>query len=345
MIRFLVLLNDLPPPKRGAMGCTLYNFLRMFVPAREVAAVLPSELDARRPLATDLLFVGVPTSLQREQLRGIRYRQAVLFDYSDSAEPAWCNSDEALLRSLTDRYLRPFVDRKQDFALRMGTLPLYRKQKLAWCIRAKNWYQELTSRKLCRHHDVCFLGSPTRLPEARNGRRIPYDQRVEWLLELTCPESPYSLFGGLAPAKSELQQFAELRATYGNLDRITWARRRINFFSYFYHLMHSKVALAPAGNARWTYRHYEAIYAGAAVVSTDLRDCDLLVPLPQDGIIMVPDHAPVTPAIAQAMRWREDHPDQLEENVRFLERYYTGGRFTPDKPAAFKRLLAQLDAS
>jgi hypothetical protein len=205
-------------------------------------------------------------------------------------------------------------------------------------------YRRVTGRPHRRHHDVCFFGSPTRIAESKDGQLVPYDQRVEWLLELTRPESPFSLFGGLAPARSERHQFAELQSKYGDLARITWARRRINFFSYFYHLCCSKVALVPAGNARWTYRHYEAIYAGAAVVSTDFRQCDLLVPLPQNGILMVPDHAPVTPAVAEAMRWHSECPDRLEENRRFLETYFTHGRFSRKKPAAFERLVAQLDS-
>ena len=345
MLRFLVLLNDMPLSKRGAIGCTLYTFLQLFVPPRELAAISPAELDARRPLSTDVLFLGVPTSLQRDQLRGVRYRQAALFDYSDSAEPVWQDSDESLLRSLTDVYLRPFVDRSRDFGLRMGTLPLFHKPNLARCIRAENLYRKVTGHTPRRRHDVCFFGSPTRIQEFRDGQLVPYDQRVEWLLELTRTESPFSLFGGLAPSRSERHQFAELRTKYGDLDRITWARRRINFFSYFYHLCRSKVALVPAGNARWTYRHYEAIYAGAAVVSTDFRQCDLLVPLPKEGILMVPDHAPVTPAVAEAMRWHEECPDKFEENRRFLETYFTHGRFTRKKPAAFERLVAQLNPS
>jgi hypothetical protein len=342
MLRFLVLLNDMPLPKQGASGCTLYTFLQLFVPAHEVAAIAPSELDARRPLSTDVLLIGLPTSLQREQLRGVRYRQSALFDYFDSPAPVWGDSDEGLLRSLTDIYLRPFVDRSLDFGLRMGTLPLYRKPNLARCIRASNLYRTMTGRAPSRRHDVCFFGSPTRIPESRDGQVVFYDQRVEWLLEVTAPESPFALFGGLAPCRAERHQLAELRAKYGDLDRITWGHRRINFFSYFYHLSRSKVALVPAGNGRWTYRHYEAIYAGAAVVSTDFRHCDLLVPLPKDGILMVPDHAPVTPAVVEAMRWHEEYPDRLEENRRFLETYFTHGRFSPNKPAAFERLVAQL---
>ena len=342
MLKFLILVNDMPVPKRGPRDCPLYRFLRLFVPAGELAVVTPAELDARRPLATDIVFIGVPTSLNREHLRGVRYRQAVLFDYSDYAEPFWKNSDEGLLRSLTDVCLRPFVDRTRDFGLRMGTLPLYHKSKLAWCIRAYNLYRQVTGRTPRRRHDVCFFGSPTRLLEDRDGRPASYDQRVEWLLELTGPESPFSLFGGLAPSKTERNQLDELRAIYGDLDRITWTRRRINFFSYFYHLCHAKVALVPAGNARWTFRHYEAIYSGAAVVSTDFRACDLFVPLPKDGILMVPDHAPVAPAVTEAMRWHVECPDRLEENIRFLETYFTHGRFAKGKPAALERLLAQL---
>jgi hypothetical protein len=163
------------------------------------------------------------------------------------------------------------------------------------------------------------------------------NQRIEWLLELEARGRPYSLVGGLLPRSIT----PELTRRYGDLSRFVLPRK-VPFRRYFRQLRASRVALTPAGNAPWSYRHYEAIYAGAVVVTSDFRRLDLLVPLPLDGMIHVPEGEPVVPAIERALALRRDRPELLEENVRSLERWLERGMYSRRRPELFERFLAQL---
>jgi hypothetical protein len=101
------------------------------------------------------------------------------------------------------------------------------------------------------------------------------------------------------------------------------------------------VLLSPGGNAPWTYRHYECLYAGGVVVSIDFRERDMLVPLPRANMVHVPDGAPVLPAVREALAWSRDRPALAEENFAHLERYLQFGSYAKNRVALIERFVAQ----
>jgi hypothetical protein len=129
---------------------------------------------------------------------------------------------------------------------------------------------------------------------------------------------------------------------FDDLESLCYPRGRVDFFSYFYNLQRSRVALAPAGNARWSYRHYEAIYAGASLVSADFRKSKVLIPLPLETMHHVPDRGSVLPAIDEALGARQSNPEIANQNICFLERYLKHGDYCREKPELMDRFLEQL---
>jgi hypothetical protein len=181
-------------------------------------------------------------------------------------------------------------------------------------------------------HDVAFIGNATAIEN-----RI--HQRIQWIREIKAAADRFSFWGGIAANETTR---ARLQRRFGDLADLCYPHGRVGFLTYFRHLTRSRVALAPAGNARWSYRHYEAIYAGAVVVSTDFRRIQTLIPLPRGRMIHVPDHASVVPAIEQALEMRRREPEVIHQNVQFLERYLHYGDYCRSKPELMDRFLAQL---
>ena len=310
----------------------LYRFLAIFHGRRAVQVVSTQALLESRKLHCDVLFVGLPSDLTKRQLTKISYRDAVLFDYFDEPGPVWFQSDRELLTSLTDRYLKTWVEPGWENGWHFGVLPIRRHAKLTWNLRRRNrLLRRGTIPEEDREYDVMFIGNATGSGD--------YHQRIEWLRELRHANGRYRFWGGLVCSKDARKALEE---QFGDLSELIYAGRRVGFHTYFNRLRKSRVALAPAGNARWSYRHYEAIYAGATVVSADFRNVRTLIPLPIDGMVHVPDRAPVTEAIDRALALRREHPELMEENVRFLERFLEYGDYSRNKPELMDRFMAQL---
>jgi hypothetical protein len=163
------------------------------------------------------------------------------------------------------------------------------------------------------------------------------NQRIEWLLELRERGGHLARWGGLLGRSVT----PELVRRYGDLSELT-IQGKVPFHRYFRALQASRVALTPEGNAPWSYRHYEAIYARALVVTCDFRRIHTLIPLPNEGMIHVEPREPVLPAIERALALRRERPELLEENVRFLERWLERARYSRRRPALFERFVAQL---
>src|SRR5690606_28574898 len=115
--------------------------------------------------------------------------------------------------------------------------------------------------------------------------------------------------------------------------------RKVNFPTYYYHLCRSRVALTPGGNVPWSYRLSEALYSGAEVVSIDFRDREMLVPLPNEGMIHVPDGESVVPAVRQALAWSEERPQLARNNYRHLERFLRWGNYSRTRPELMQRFV------
>ena len=332
MMRFLIVRAEYRCG-RGARGLNLQRFLSIYHGHRAVRMISADDLLRGPSLATDVLFIGMPTSLTRNHLAKVRFRQAVLFDYHDTPRPAWLNSDRDLLLSVTDQYFKTWVEPGSNGGLRLGVLPIRRHAKLTLCVQFQNiWERLFGDHERRRLYDVVFLGNATAVDNSHH-------ERINWLREIQQANGRFSFWGGIA-ARPDMRE--RLRREYGDLAGILYPKARADFVTYYHRLGRSRVALAPGGNAPWTYRHYEAIYAGAVLVSTDFRHIRTLIPLPLDRMVHVAGRASVLPAIEQALRMREADPGIAAENVLFLERYLHRGDYSKGKPELMDRFLAQL---
>ncbi len=321
---------------RGVSGLTLARFLRVYAGSSAVRLVTVAELAAGPRRQAEILFIGLPTSLRAEHLAQVSFERAALFDYGDVAGPEWRASDERLLRSVSRIYLKPWVEPDWDHGLDWGALPLRRHGRLTLAVRAlRTLMGRQYARRFRRVHDLAFLGYATAYHGT--GERPPYPQRIEWLTEIRRTAPDLAFWGGIHVRQRDLARF---QAAWPGLDPAILCPRAA-FPRYFYHLLRSRLALAPAGNARWTYRHYEAIYAGSVPVSTDLRAVRTLIPLPA-GVTHVPDGQPVVPAIRETLRALAADPHLPEANLEALERYLTDGAYDRAKPAVWDRFLDQL---
>ena len=338
MSKFLIVLSDDRSAGRGVRGMALAWFLRTFHGRAAVRVVTPNELSQRRPRAAEYVFIGLPSTLAARQATGLRFREAILFDYHDYPSPMWADSDQTFLRSLTNRYWKPWVEHDWSSELRWGCLPIRRCRKLQACLK---WGQLAGGavQPVEKHFDYGFLGTPNGLRCSSAADTESYNQRVEWLLELKRELPDAACWGGLA-IPPHLRGW-EKQHPY--ISSVEFPRGRVGFFRYFQSLRKCRVALAPAGNARWSYRQYEAIYARAAVVSTDFSCARMLIPFPERSVVMVPDHTPVTPFVRRALSLQRDEPDAIQNAVRHLEYYLQDGMYTRRKPMVMDRLLQQLD--
>ena len=339
MPRFLIVQSD-AKCGRGARGANLLRFLRIFHGHSAVLMIEPRELERGPVRETDYLLLGMPSALQPNHLDNLRFRQAALFDYSDVGGPAWRSGAEPWLRTLTDVYLKPWVEESWDFGLRWGVLPIRRYPGLIWHVKLLRGLFRGRYPNLCsRDHEVSFLGNCTALYQGVDYSHR-YHQRIEWLREVNQSKRQFSFWGGLqASAANQVR----LQKEFEDLATVMAPFRRLLFSQFFYNLLRSKVVLTPAGNARWSYRHYEAIYAGALLVSTDFRPIRTLIPLPVDNMLHVDDHAPVVPAIEAALERRIREPDLPRRNIDFLEMYLQDGDYHRSKPQLMDEFQAQLD--
>ncbi len=336
MTRFLIL-----RPKgsygRGARGANLQRFLRIFHGRRAVELISVKDLEQGPRREAEILFIGVPTPLAPHHLDRLRFRQAALFDYADRAGPDWQESDQPLLRDVTRRYLKTSVEPGWDSDLRWGVLPIRRHRRLAWQIGVlRGLFPGRYPNLRQRDHDVSFLGNATAYYGTHGEDR--YAQRVEWLAELHAVRERISFWGGLqAPAHDQ----ARLLERHGDIRHLFHRGGRVPFLAFFQHLLRSKIVLTPTGNARWTYRQYEAIYAGALPVSTDFRMIRTLIPLPLDGMIHVADREPLIPAIERGLELLGARPDLPRQSIAFLERFLDRGDYSPTRPALMDTFLGQ----
>ncbi len=311
---------------RGTRGLNLYWFLKTYH-AGAVRMVSPSQ--ARSGATCEVLFVGMPTELRKDDFARIRYRQLVLFDYQDPVH-FYIDEQTEFLRGLTDRYLKVWNESHWKTPWTLGTLPIRRQARLPLYLRWLGFRSALGSKPPARDIDVSFLGAPTGLD--------PESQRVQWLREIAASGGRFRFWGGLATT-------ARMRADMvaGGLDGtgIYHDGGRLSYNAFFDVMRRSKAVLTPKGNARWSYRHYEAIYAGAIPISCDMRTTTLFIPLPLDGMVHVPDGAPVLDKIDAGIVLA-DTSDCRERNIAFLERYLERGDYSRRKPELLERFTGQL---
>lgn len=340
MPRFTVILSDSTTAGRGVRGRSLVQFLKVFAGQRNVRVYHPRQIQSRRFYDSDYLFIGVPTHLSADQSSRLRAKQTILFDYDDLPETQWGHSDTSFLRSLTDQYFKPCFESHWDSRWQWGCLPLRRGWKLNHYLMRENLLERFRARRVPeKDTDVGFLGCPTCLRlTGPNGLRS-YPQRIEWLTELV-RQTNYSWWGGFS-VDSKWRGYLENR--FGDLSDLCFDTRRLAFRKYFAKLRACRAVLTPSGNARWTYRHYEAVYTRSILVSTDLRETSLLIPLPKHSIVMVGDHEPLGPAIETALKQFADEPECVLESQRELEQFFLHGNYHRKRPLAWQRFDSQLN--
>jgi hypothetical protein len=223
----------------------------------------------------------------------------------------------------------------------MGMLPLRTHRQLYLAIAWDRLKRRLGFRPRPRY-DVAFLGRPNITQVVGDdGKPRLLDQRVSWLRELRRDGADLKFGGGFTDLKDA--DFRPRVAREPDLRAMGYKYNSVTFPAYWRTVTRSRVLLAPGGNAPWTFRHYEALYAGATVVTIDFRRRDLLVPLPREGIVHVPDGSSVLPAVREALALSQSRPSLAEENFEFLERYLHYGRFARSRQALIDRFSAQLD--
>ncbi len=337
MKKFLVVMSELPGHGRGVNGRTLVRFLRTYAGAGAVEACGAADLLDGGGLEAETVFLGLPSPVTGRHLARLSCRHLVLFDLSDWHHPLWTDLNRDLLRGASTLYLKSWTDARWDHGITMGYAPIRRYGKLRLALGLESLRAVLGLAPPKHRFDVLFLGAATgRDPGRADPVTVP-NQRVEWLLELKSSGEHLATWGGLLGGTLA----PHLLERYGDLSRFTLPGK-VPFRTYFRALQESRVALTPEGNAPWSYRHYEAIYARSMIVTNDFRPIQTLVPLPNQGMVHVEPGQPVLPAIEEALRLRRERPELLEENVRFLERFLDQGLYSRSRPELWERFTSQL---
>jgi hypothetical protein len=222
----------------------------------------------------------------------------------------------------------------------MGLLPIRHYRRFTYGILTDRTLRKFTGPPTPRY-DVAFLGRPNRTRIIVNGQIEKLDQRIDWLREIRYADPPLKFWGGLSDA--DHTEFGEILAKYGDISDLFYAGGKVAYPTYYNAIRQSRVLLAPGGNVPWSYRHYECLYAGGAVVTIDYREREMLVPLPRDDMVHVPDGGAVLPAIDDALELSRRRPKLAEENFRHLEQYLRCGAYSAKRPALIERFVTQLD--
>jgi len=316
---------------------SLFWFLTAYFGRSKVQLLRPSELlDRKTKLKTDMLFVGIPTHLNAQHLAGIQFNRLVLYDTSDNDELNFEFSDRQFLESQTNVCLKNWRDDRWQETLKIALLPIKRPPWNNRLRSALNFEQleRSVGGPVNKRFDVGFVARPT--------GSLTTNQRLRWLVEISTQRPDYKLWGGLV-GNPQMRALAEKEIPPAILQSLWLNKKKIGFQKYFAGLKQSKVALAPSGYAPWSYRHFEAIYAGCVVVSNDLSHYEFLVPFPRETMVEVGDNEPVTPAIDRALSMLEQSPNIALENRKYLGRWLDRGKYSCRCKDTLDRFFGQLD--
>ena len=315
----------------------LYWFLREYYGPQSVTLMRPSQL-LRLPERhqTDWLFVGLPTTLSDEHLSKLDFDRMALYDSTDLHGVKLDYSDRSLLFSHTNICLKNWRDDRLDYPCQIGLLPIKRpplNNKMHAAVRMSSAKRRfgLAPKK---DFDVGFVARPTGDMEK--------NQRVRWLIDLKQQRPDLKLWGGLVGGRPWQEVAKKSSQDVQALQSCWLPRRKIGFFQYFAGLCQSKVALAPAGYAPWTYRHFEAIYARSVVVSNDLSHHEFLIPFPREGMVEVGDDGSIVDAIEAALTMYQSSPGVVESNIQHLNRWLDNGMYSKKRRDTVDRFWAQL---
>ena len=323
---------------RGARGRNLEVFLKLYYGSAAVSTVSVEKLSSKASFSADHLFIGIPSVISSKELDRVSYQKMHLFDYRDNEKIIWGDTDESLLRSKTDSYLKAWTQEDWDEGFEWGALPIRRNSSLPYYLKFCRLTKGRAYLDRERSIDTTFLGNPVVIWKENYGSSL-VNTRIQWLEEIVSKEQ-FTFSGGFFMHGSVTE---DLKATTSpSLQPFFLNKGRINFASYFNLMLNAKTALAPPGNALWSYRHYEAIYAGAIPLSSDFRNARMLVPLPNDGIVHVKKGESVIPQLERALKMKTDNPGLPDENLNFLEQFMKDGSYHRKKSKLLERFMSQL---
>jgi hypothetical protein len=302
-------------------GWKFYQFLQLFsqyVASRWVDADRVSYCDA---FDTDVLIVFLPERPTLAQLSRIRFKSFFLAHYTDSED-----LDPGALAEfghVVTGYLLPAANLTKTYPVPVVPMPLaFQREIPAWC---RFFDFDLKN----RYWRASFVGAGT----LYQGQ---YPQRKAWVEELVKAAIPRVRVGLFDNESYPLNQiFSE------NVKPFSHPFLGPGLYTLMMYL--SQVCVTPAGNAKWTYRHYEAIQAGSVLVSTDLTDIEMLIPLPRDGVVYVQDHSLVCPTLERVLDALSDYQPRVRAGQHALSHYLTRGQYDATKPLPFFLLLAKLE--
>lgn len=324
---------------RGARGRNLELFLKEYYGSSSVTTIRVEKLSGSRSYQTDHLFIGIPSMVSRNDLKKISFKKIHLFDYGDHEKVIWGNTDKELLVSMTKSYLKPWTQKNWGDEFNWGTLPIRRHKWLSFCFKFHNLVKSSPCKNLERPVDTTFLGNPVVSWQETSGTKNK-NIRIQWLEEIS-KNHQLSFSGGFFMRGANAKRMQEQASK--NLKRLFLNKGRAHFVSYFNLMLKAKSVLAPPGNALWSYRHYEAIYAGSIPVSGDFRGADTLIPLPMQGMVHVGKGESVVPHIQRSLQIIKDNPRLTTENLAFIERYMTNGLYDRKKSLLIQRFMSQIE--
>jgi hypothetical protein len=177
-----------------------------------------------------------------------------------------------------------------------------------------------------RPRDTLLLCAPTYLCLETHDGQLPhgveteagylYPQRLEWAERLSDAGLLQDDHGLVAVADGYLSR-DRTRSLFGfqkDLFRGPLPRRR-----YLRSMAQSKLVFAPAGHARWTYRHFEGMGFGSYVVSTDLRGLRTMPQLPLDAMELVPDGELDPQRIRDILKDIASYQDRADRGFDFVQ--------------------------
>ena len=348
MLDWLVIGADAKPAGRGVRGMALVWFLRTYFGRQAVRYVEPKEYRDESGVSAETVFLGLPTSLTPEEIENLPNRSGcrrlVAFNYFDEYELAWSDDQAAAFRQVGEAYLKPWKEPvwstlPEYSGLRMGTLPIRRYGRFTWARRIDRWKRWFARRPEPKY-DVAFLGRPNHTRFIVDGEITGIDQRVEWMLDLKRNAPELRIWGGLVEVNDKHRQV--LTERHGDIDDLLYQGSKVNFATYWQNIRRSRVLLAPGGNVPWTYRHYECLYAGAAVATLDFREREMFVPMPTHNMTHVPDGESCLSAVREALEMYLTRPRLGDENIEYLETYLKDAAYSQSRAALMVRFEEQL---
>lgn len=324
---------------RGARGKNLQVFLNTYFGRKSTLRINYKQINRSMFYNVDHLFIGVPSALSSNDMKQISSRTTHLFDYGDNEGADWGGSDSSFLLSLCNSYLKPWVQDDWEDGVNWGTLPIRRKYALSLSLKYNRFMnRNLYSCSKEREFDTSFLGNPI-VGWKEKGNSKPRYIRIEWLDEISSQQN-ITFSGGFFMRGETANHLKE--SSSQSLQPLFLEKGRSNFFSYFNLMTNSKSALVPPGNALWSYRHYESIYAGAVPVSVNFKDAKMLIPLPIDGMVHVEPGESSVCGVEIAIKMLRDSPTIPLENFNFTEQFLTDGHYDKKKKMLISRFMAQL---